>query len=73
MNNITEFPVPDCQLVVDPNDVLNAAINNVSKVVVIGVQKDGSLYCASSHNEAEASFLLLRAQNFLINLSGDNE
>jgi len=73
MNNITEFPVPDRQLIVNPNDVLNAAINNVAKVVVIGVQKDGSLYCASSHNEAEASFLLLRAQNFLINLIGDNE
>lgn len=60
-------------MVVAPDNVLEGAIGRLKKVLIIGVQENGELYCSCSHYEPEAALLLLRANNFLIKLSGDNQ
>ena len=69
--SIIQFPRDD--FVVSPDDVLDSAKGILKKCVIIGVEDNGDLYFASSHYEPEASLLLLRGNNFLIKISGDNE
>ena len=64
--------LPTNIMVVDTDSVLDAA-KGLKKVVVIGVDDNDELYMAGSHNEPETALLLMRGQNFLMKLSGDNE
>lgn len=68
-NTIT---LPTNIMVVHPDKVLDAA-KGLKKVVVIGVDETDWLYVASSHYEPETALLLMRGQNFLMKLLGDNE
>lgn len=54
-----------------PKKVIENTPNDLLKVLIIGVEQNGELYVASSHVEPEAALLIMRAQNYLMRLSGD--
>lgn len=64
--------LPTTIMVVCPDDVLENA-KGLKKVVVIGVNQQDELYMAASHYEPETALLLMRGQNFLTKLSGDDK
>lgn len=55
-------------MALDANLVLEAAVGELDRVVVVGIHTDGSLYVASSHG-AETLELVAQAQRHLLDRS----
>lgn len=67
MTNIIEF-TGDSLAPLPPDKVLEEAIGNLKKCVVVGIDKDGEMYVAASDGEvAKITHLLSHGHRFLLN------
>jgi hypothetical protein len=73
MGEVVNLPVVT-SLPIDPDRVLNAAIGNMQRVVVIGVGKDGNQWFASSQPDGPSVVWdLERAKHLLLKLADTEE
>lgn len=74
MTNVRDFPLNlnlgETYLDTDPDKILQAAIGNLSEVVICGYEPDGSFYFASTRSSGpETLWLLAQAQKRLLEIS----